>query len=1031
MFKAIAPEILLHKLQLAFQTSMEGIALLDEQGIYYYINPVHLTMFGYEHESELLGKSWTHIYTAQEIERINTIIFPILQKNGSWRGETIGISKQGTPVYQEISLSYMEDGGIVCIARDISDRLENLKQLQLHNEILEQTSSMIIITNANREIVWVNKSFENATGYKLKEAFGRNPGHLLQGPESDRVTIERLRQAILEKKMFDEVLLNYTKDKKPYWAHIKGKPILNKKGEPEYYFAIQDDITQKRYYELQLSENNLKLELAIGALNGGIWEWDVPGNKVQYSTSFLNLIGYKEAEVTHTFAFFEERLHPTEREQVLQTLDVMIHSGSKGYQTEFRLQHKNGQYLYVLDRGIITERTASGAPLKITGITVDITDLKKAQELALKWEERYRKSLEASGAAIWEWNLKKDRVTVTTSFLKLFGLSADWSTNLSFAAIARMIHPDDLVKMQEVFDQHFKSELAVMEVEYRQKHPESDHYEWYLFTGSVVDWDDEGEPIRALGYTTSIEKRKRAEAELYESNQKLKIVVEASGVALWEWDIINDRVYAGNDFAQLFGYDSIDQFSPVYSDQLLLVHPDDIPDLKKSLQSHFNGETPLLNLEYRVRMANDGSYRWFNAKGRVITRNENNEPAFAAGLIHDIQERKEAELALQNARLMAEASIKAKRRFLANMSHELRTPLHAINGLTNQLMHTKLDEKQKGFVQLMHESGEGLVALINDILDYSKIEEGKLSIQTVLFNPSTVLYSVCSLLESQAVNKGLQFKIESISPELNSAFIGDPDRIRQVFLNIIGNAVKFTDYGMVSISFHLLEDDGTYQLQFRCLDTGIGMSDEMKAKLFQEFSQEDDSFQRKYGGSGLGLSITMELVELMKGTISINSEKGIGTDISIVLPIQKAVGLNPVKNSGTSKISKIHFEDARILAVEDNNLNRILLKIILEKNNLKYDFASNGIEAIDLMKKNQYTLVLMDIQMPEMDGLEATRYIRTELNSRVPIIAMTANAVKEELNSYLEKGMNHYLVKPFDEENLLRLIEQYQKAQAQ
>ncbi len=1006
---------------------MEGIALLDENGIYYYLNPVHLSMFGYDHEHELIGKSWQHIYEEDEIWRINADIFPILRKNGHWRGETTGKHKHGNPVYQEISLAYMDDGGIVCITKDISERIKQTKQAQLLNEILEQTNSMIIVTNAHREIVWVNKAFESTTGYKLEEALGKNPGSLLQGPGSDTAAIDRLRKAIAENRPFDEVLINYTKDRKAYWAQIKGKPIFNKKGVPEFYFAIQDDITKERCNELQLYENNLKLELAIGALKGGIWEWDVPAQKVLYSTSFLNLIGYTEQEAAHTFAFFEERLHPAERENVLHTLEKMIHSGSEGYQTEFRLQHRSGNYLYVLDRGIITERSASGAPLKITGITVDITDLKTAQELALQWEERYRKSLEASGAAIWEWNLKSDQVTVTTSFLKLFGLSDDWANSVSFSALARMIHPEDLMQMHQVFDRHFKGELALMEVEYRQKHPDSEEYEWYLFTGSVVEWDEEGEPVRALGYTTSVEKRKRAEAQLNESNQKLKIVVEASGVALWEWNIAGDRIVAGNDYAKLFGYDSFEQMPAAFSEQLSLLHPEDIPEVQQSLQAHFNGETPLLNLEYRVRMHSTATYRWFNAKGRVITRNENNEPVFAAGLIHDIQERKEAELALQNARLLAEASIKAKRRFLANMSHELRTPLHAINGLANHLMQTNLDEKQKGFVQLMHESGEGLVTIINDILDYSKIEEGKLTLQTVLFNPSRIFYSVCSLLESQAVNKGLRFKIESVSTELNNTFIGDPDRLRQVLLNIIGNAVKFTDYGMISVSFILHKDGDMYQLEFRCVDTGIGMSDEMKSKLFQEFSQEDESFQRKYGGSGLGLSITQELVKLMKGTFSINSQKGRGTNISIVIPIQKATVAAPVKNNGESKLSKACLEKACILAVEDNNLNRILLKIILEKHKLRYDFALNGKEALDLMRRKQYTLVLMDIQMPEMDGLEATRYIRQELNSQVPVIAMTANAVKEELNSYLENGMNHYLVKPFDEESLMQLIEQHHK----
>lgn len=1028
MEDSIAPQVLLQKLQLAFQNSMEGIAILNAEGCYYYLNPVHVTMFGFEHESELLGKSWTHIYDTNEVERINTVIFPLLRKNGNWRGETTGKCKQGRPVYQEISLAYMDDGGIVCITKDISERKQNQKQAQLYHAIFEQTSSMIIVTNPHREILWANKAFEKITGYTVEEAIGANPGHLLQGPDTDTAVVDRLRNAIAEKRMFDEVLLNYTKNRKPYWVHTRGNAILDEKGLPEYYFAIQNDITKDRHTEQVLLDNNNKLELAITALNGGIWEWDVPEATVRYSDSFIKLTGFKKSEVAHTLKFFEDLLHPTEKAHVVQTLENKINSGSDTYQAEFRLRHKAGHYLYVLDRGVITQRSASGAPVKITGITVDITELKTAQELALKWEQRYRKSLDASGAAIWEWNLRSDQVTVTKSFLKMFGLSEAWASNLSFASMASLIHPDDRLQMRQIMDRHFKGELSLMEIEYRQKNPDEEHYQWYLFTGSIVEWDEEGEPLRALGYTTSIHKRKHAEASLNESNQKLKVLLEASGVALWEWDIQNNKVDAGDDFAKLLGYQSVNELPNTFSEHLQFVHPNDIEELQKTIKDHFKGEIPFLNLEYRVRHIDD-TYRWVNAKGRIIKRGDSNEPLIAAGLIHDIQERKEVELALTNARNLAEASIKAKRRFLANMSHELRTPLHAINGLARQLMQTNLDEAQAGYVKIMHESGEGLVAIINDILDYSKIEEGKLTLQQVVFNPSGIFNSVCALFETQAAKKGLKFRVEMISAELNSTFIGDPDRIRQVLINIIGNAVKFTDFGTIAVSFILQHTGETPQLQIRCVDTGIGMSNEMKTKLYQEFSQEDDSFQRKYGGSGLGLSITRELVELMKGSIAIESKKGIGTDISIILPMYKVSQLTPVKNNSEAGSTKSYLQTANILAVEDNNLNRILLKIILEKHKIRYDFATNGREAIDLLQNNSYTLVLMDIQMPEMDGLEATRYIRQKLNRTVPVIAMTANAVKEELNSYLSKGMNAYLVKPFDEENLIHLIEEYHNTQ--
>lgn len=759
------------KFKLALHSTSEGIALLDKNGLYYYLNPAHVSMFGYEKEEELIGKPWQFIYDESEYERINKDIFPLLIKNGFWKGETIGKSKDGEPVYQEISLTFMNDGGIICVARDISEKLQKLKTLRLHHEILEQTNSMIIITNADRKILWVNEAFERKTGYSREEVLGKNPGKLLQGENSDRNEINKLRNAIHNKSSFEFELLNYTKEKIPYWINIKGKPIFNKQGNIEYFFAVQEDITVSKETEKKLKEYNLQLS---------------------------------------------------------------------------------------------------------------------------------------------------------------------------------------------------------------------------------------------------------------EQNLMLKLFVDAAGVALWEWDIKADKVLAGNDFAALFGYNSFEDMPEFYSDQINMVHPEDVSILQQNITKHFEGSSHLLNLEYRVRMKNSDTYKWVNAKGKVIERKEDGTPLKAAGIIHDIQERKEAELMLEKAKQAAEASVKAKRRFLANMSHELRTPLHAINGLGKQLQQTNLNEQQSSYLRMMNESGEGLLAIINDLLDYSKIEEGKMYLQSKTFNPSKIFYSVFNLFESQAFSKKLYFKTERIDAALNNHFKGDPIRIRQILINIISNAIKFTQNGGISLSYHLETNDEKTWLNFICADTGIGMSDEMQLHLFERFVQEDDSFQRKYGGSGLGLTITKELVDLMGGFINIESVKRKGTTINIRLPLVEDVASGE-QSQGTENLAPVpgYFNDKKILAAEDNHFNRMLLKIIFDKHGLQYEFAKNGLEAVNMIQEKEFDIILMDIQMPEMDGLEATEEIRKQKGSILPIVALTANAVKEELDSYLQKGITDYLVKPFEEDKLLQLLQKY------
>ena len=1026
MANTMPQEILLQKFKLAIDSSREGIALLDKEGTYYYLNKVHLTMFGYEEEEELLGKRWQYIYNEPEVERINNEIFPLLVANGSWSGETIGRKKNGEPVYQEISLTFMEDGGIVCITRDISEKLQYLNTLQLHNEILEQTHSMIIITNAEQEILWVNESFVKTTGYSREEVLGKNTWQLLQGPDSDHAAIARLRENILKRDFFDIELLNYTKTKNKYWAHIKGKPILNMAGEVEYYFAIQEDITQRKEIERNIQNYNIQLEVAIEAANGGLWEWLPQEGAVFYSNSWLNLLGYRRECITNEFDFFSDLLHPEDKETALTYIQNFAKKPSSSYNTEFRLKHKQGHYLHLLDRGTVTATHSDGSVARMIGMIVDITELKEAQRKLMEWEVRYRKSLDASGAAIWEWDIKNDNFKVTNSFLILFGLRDMKETSLSFKTLAALVHPADLEIMENMLKSHFRRETPKMEMEYRLKRLDTNEYEWFYFIGSVIERDEAGMPLKASGYASSIQQRKKAELELKERNLMLKIFVDAAEVSLWDWDITGKNIIAGDDFAALYGFSSIKELPELIDDHIKLLHPEDVPLVKQIIQKHFDGVSAMLDIEYRVRVGNSDNYIWLNAKGRVIERSKDGNPLRAAGIIHNIQERKEAELLLSRSKELAETAVKAKRKFLANISHELRTPLHAINGLGKQLQQSNLDDRQLTCLKMMNESGEGLLAIINDLLDYSRIEEGKLSIQSVSFNPSKVFYSVFNLFESQAFAKRLSFKIESIDPGLNASYTGDPMRIRQVLMNIIGNAVKFTETGSVLLRYDLDKRENKLWLKFTCTDTGVGMSEEMKNRLFNDFAQEDDSFQRKYGGSGLGLSITKDLIGLMEGFIEINTKKNHGTTVIIRLPFVKtsdSAELSPQTNK-TESLPE-YFKDLKILAAEDNHFNRMLLKIIFEKHHLQYEFANNGLEAVKLTDEKNFDIILMDIQMPEMDGIEATVEIRKRKGNKLPIIALTANAVKDELDSYIKMGISDYLSKPFEEEALLKVLKTY------
>jgi signal transduction histidine kinase/CheY-like chemotaxis protein len=367
-----------------------------------------------------------------------------------------------------------------------------------------------------------------------------------------------------------------------------------------------------------------------------------------------------------------------------------------------------------------------------------------------------------------------------------------------------------------------------------------------------------------------------------------------------------------------------------------------------------------------------------------------------------------------------------KENFMTNMSHEIRTPLNAILGFTNLLKSRKLDESSTEFVGSIQKAGENLLTIINDILDLSKIEAGMVRIESNPFSVRGLLHSIQTLFSEKVKEKKLILQGE-IAPDVPDTLIGDATRLTQVLVNLIGNALKFTEKGRILVSVSNKQSDGNIiHLAFSIADTGIGIEPDKLACIFDRFNQAEDSITRKYGGTGLGLSIVKDLVILQGGDISVESEPGKGTTFSFFIPYAIASRQMPIPE--TMDVSRFRItanRDVKILVVDDNEMNRSLMKHLFTEWDLSFDIASNGMEAIDCMKKDRYDLILMDIQMPEMDGYTATRIIRNELHLDIPIVAMTAHALAGEREKCLSNGMNEYISKPINEKELYQLINRF------
>ncbi|MFM7723089.1 MAG: ATP-binding protein [Bacteroidota bacterium] len=525
----------------------------------------------------------------------------------------------------------------------------------------------------------------------------------------------------------------------------------------------------------------------------------------------------------------------------------------------------------------------------------------------------------------------------------------------------------------------------------------------------------DGEQSGHLWKYTDVTDRILAEKRLRNREAKFKGIIDNFHLGLLEVAEDGKIITANEAFCEMSGYSHSEMIGQDGGELFLDATEREL--MKQRNESRRVGIKDVYELRV-FNKKNEPRYWLVSAAPRL---SDDGEISGSIGIHWDITQMKELEFQLTESRKKAEDSSRAKAMFLANMSHEIRTPLNGIVSMAEQLSKSDLNLDQSRFVDIMTSASSTLLAIINDVLDISKIEAGKFSVETIPFDFTKSAEDALSIFKVRAAEKNINYSYSFVGFDSIRLLLGDPYRLNQVLFNIVGNAIKFTSKGKVVVHVEMLNrENSKVDIRIRVEDTGVGMDPGYLQRVYEAFSQEDNSITRKFGGSGLGLSIARSIVQIMGGDLQIESYKGRGTTVTIDFTLTET-SVNQTVNQAV-EMGRVDWSRIKVLAVEDNELNKMVLQVVLKKYGCQIEIASNGEEALEILTKKEFNIILMDVQMPIMDGIEATKIIREKRNLTTPIIGLSANALREEVSICKSAGMNDYLVKPYTENQLVDVM---------
>ncbi len=975
-------------------------------------------LFGYA-SREIIGKSIATLAPTGRGGEVPQFLGAVQKGCSVSPFDTVLQGKDGREIDVLLSISPIRNSagevvGASAIAHDITKRVRAERELreseELFRGVFEHAQSGMCVGGLNKRLIQVNAAFCGMVGYSEQDLLGKVWTELVH-PDDHGPALQNRERLLNDPGGCVDAQMRYIhRGGNVVWTHVRVSLVRDPGGNPQYFVVHVDDITERKRAEEALHESEEHFRGVFEQAPSGMCVSGLDGRFIQVNAALCRMLGYSEEELLEIR--WENLTHPDDLASSRRRIEQLQNEPGGFVEAEKRYIHRGGSVVWGRTR-ISMVRDAGGKPQHFVVHMEDITERKRAKDALRESEERFRILADGCPTILWMTDREGGIQFINRAYQEFCGVTLEQVEGGNWQLL---LHPDDAPAYLKAFLAAVRGHTAFA-AETRARRADG---EWrWCDSYAEPRFSPDGEYLGLVGLSPDITERKHAEQALQSSEEKFRQLAENIHEVFWIMaPAANKVVYVSPAYEGVWGTacDSLYRNPQSWADA---IHPD---DRERAHRVFGPGITQPVDLKYRIRTP-DGQEKWICDRAFPV-RDQAGQVIRIVGIAEDITEQKRYEQELIQAREAADAANRLKSRFLANMSHEIRTPMNGVLGMLQLLADTNLTPEQQDYANVAQTSGRVLLALIDGILDLSKIEARKISLENLSFDPRQTIEDVVRLLRVQASAKGLAFH-SHVSPEVPPLLSGDAHRLRQVLTNLCANAVKFTEQGEVKLEASLdRQGEGTATIRFTVTDTGIGIRQDQVVPIFAPFTQGDASTTRKYGGTGLGLAICKQLVEMMGGTIGVDSREGEGSTFWFTAVFDLALQSQPQPASerrdehpraplGATRIGRV----GRILVAEDNPTNREVALAQVRKLGYQASAVTNGVEAIEAVENGCYDLVLMDCQMPVMDGFEAARHIRQSLHPGIPgipIIALTADAMASDRDRCLSEGMNDYLAKPVD-----------------